>query len=196
MKCSDGHYYVVKKPNGAHPKRSLANELLASLILKRIGISTPEPAIVNCSTEFLERFAVEPPKPRPIEFSENLVDAGTFDDTWQSGLSFGSRIEYGGWRNPEYCPQSQYLPDHLLARVTNLREFIDIAAFDAWCCIRDSRQAIFVRPNYGEGYKAFFLDHGLCFGGRDWKLDVTTRYAIYDQHLVYDSVYGIDASYP
>ena len=187
MKCSDSHFYVVKKQNSIHGKRAVANELLASLLLKRIGISTPEPAIVNCSGEFLRGVGLKPPE-RII-----LGDEDSSSRFWRPGLSFGSRIEFGGWKSIEDSPHQFYLPDYQLRYVKNLSEFIDIAAFDAWCCNMDARQAVFVRPIYSVGYKALFIDHGMCFGGRNWNLELTRRHTVYNQTLVYESVYGFDA---
>jgi hypothetical protein len=191
MKCSDGNYYVTKNRNGQHGPKGLANELFASLLLKRLEISTPEPAIVNCSQEFLEQFElwrIQRQLPTLDQVSDNVSLP-----TWEPGQCFGSKVDLGGWRDIEQCPQSSYLPEPLLRQTKNLREFVDVLVFDTWCRNVDDRQAVFMRPKGWDGFKAYFIDHGQCFTGRRWNLAIGTNYVAYRQSLVYDSVFGLDA---
>lgn len=191
MMCSDGHFYVVKRPNNRHGRRSLANELLASLLLKQIGITTPEPAIVNCSAEFLRSVGFRQPSPEDSE----LWDQGenTSGDSWEAGLAFGSRVDPAGWGDARLCPVTWYLPIEMLRNIKNLTDFIDVAVFDEWVCNLDRRQVAFIRPKYVDGFCAEMIDHGMCFGGRSWKLETPHRERLFCQTSVYDSVFGLDA---
>src|SRR5215470_162877 len=55
IEASDGHHYVVKFLNNPQHRRILVNEWIASVLLRYLGICTPEPAIVNIGEEFLAR---------------------------------------------------------------------------------------------------------------------------------------------
>lgn len=189
FECSDGHHYVVKNQNGTDGKTGLLNELLASLLLKQIGITTPEPAIVNCSQDFLEQF----PHWRETRKLPSMDEDDSDQLVWEPGLCFGSRIDLAGWKQLIRDNYTRYLPERWLKEVKNVREFVDVAVFDAWCFNGDSRQAVFVRPKHGDRFLASFIDHGRCFAGHKWDLGVSQRYTVYESTIVYDSVFGLDA---
>src|SRR5262249_33354494 len=54
MRCSDGHYYVVKFQNNPQHPRILVNEMLATRIASRIGLPTAPVGIVGVSQELIE----------------------------------------------------------------------------------------------------------------------------------------------
>ena len=47
MRCSDGECYVVKFQNNPQGTRILANEMLGGALATRLGLPTPEIAIVD-----------------------------------------------------------------------------------------------------------------------------------------------------
>ncbi len=46
MRCSDGHYYVVKFRNNPQHLRVLANEMLATRLAERVGLPVPGTEVV------------------------------------------------------------------------------------------------------------------------------------------------------
>ena len=188
IKTSDAKYFVVKAPNNPQGIRILSNELLGSLILRRLGIPTPEPAIIqinswlvsyNDEMKLTEFHRVEP---------------------WQPGLCFGSRIESQGWYPICLCPFKDELYDHQYAKVVNLDAFHEVLMFDLWAMQTDKRQAVFLRPKGKRGFVATMIDQGFCFGGSRWGKFQDVRYRTYQstyrQPQVYDSVYGLDSFEP
>ncbi|HLZ52482.1 MAG TPA: hypothetical protein VKP61_17160 [Candidatus Acidoferrum sp.] len=184
IKSSDAKYFVVKAPNNPQGIRTLANEMLGSLILRRLGIPTPEPAIVQVHPWLVSR---------TVEMK--LAEDGHVEP-WQPGLCFGSRIDTHGWYPISLCPFKDELYDHQIASVANLDAFKEVLMFDLWAVHLDPRQSVFVRPVRGSGFVATMIDQGFCFGGERWDLTRKARACTFRQPQVYDSVYGMDAFEP
>src|SRR5580693_9511471 len=129
MRCSDGHYYVVKFQNNPQHRRILVNELLGTKIAARLGLPTTPVAIVEVSEELIRLtpdLAIEMPRQRiPC----------------QAGLQFGSR--YPG--DPRRLALHDFLPDEQLRQVENLYQFAGMLVFDKWTCNTDGRQTLFYR---------------------------------------------------
>src|SRR5215831_20439317 len=53
LDAEDGHSYVVKFRNNPQHRRILVNEWIASVFLKYLGISTPEPAMIRLTPDFI-----------------------------------------------------------------------------------------------------------------------------------------------
>src|SRR5215208_315216 len=53
LEADDGHAYVVKFRNNPQHRRILINELLASVLLDYLKISTPEVALLHVTDSFL-----------------------------------------------------------------------------------------------------------------------------------------------
>jgi len=79
MRCSDGHYYVVKFQNNPQDRRVLVNELLGTLLARLLGLPTATPEVV-CVCDELIRLTPE----LCIELPRSRVPC-------QSGPQFGSR---------------------------------------------------------------------------------------------------------
>jgi len=83
MRCSDGHYYVVKFQNNPQHRRILVNELLGTRLAGRLGLPTAPVEIIEVSEELIRLtpdLAMEMPRSRiPC----------------QAGLQFGSRNTNG-----------------------------------------------------------------------------------------------------
>src|SRR5712692_5522879 len=79
MRCSDGHYYVVKFQNNPQHRRILANEMLGTRLAARLGLPTTPAAIV----EVLEGLV-----PLTAGLAMGMPRASI---PCQPGLEFGSR---------------------------------------------------------------------------------------------------------
>jgi hypothetical protein len=184
VRCSDDRYYVIKARNNPQGKRILANELLASLLLRQLGVPTPEPAIVTLSS-FLTRVTED----MVIRFSTHM-------ERWKDGLVFGSQIGNFGWDQIPEIPMFDFLPTDILLSTSNLSCFLDALVFDLWSCHHDSRQAVFAKPSEANTYSAVIIDNGACFGGANWDLTCRPLRTLYHQRVVYDRVFGMSSFYP
>src|SRR5262249_1107011 len=126
MRCSDGHYYVVKFQNNPQHLRILVNEMLATRIASRMGLPTAPVGIVEVS-EALIGFTPE----LCVELPRSRVPCSP-------GLQFASR--YPG--DPHRVTLFDYMPDELLPNVSNLHDFAGMLALDKFLCNTNGRQAL------------------------------------------------------
>jgi len=129
LECDDGCFYVVKFLNNPQHRRILINEHISSLFLQFLDISVPKTAVVNASREFL------------ADNPEIYLQLGHRRQPIEPGWHFGSC--YPG--DPARVTVYDFLPDVLLDKVENLKEFCGVLAFDKWMGNADARQAIFFR---------------------------------------------------
>src|SRR5262245_56162543 len=129
IQAADGYFYVVKFVNNPQHRRVLVNDWIGASFLRYLGLSSPEPAIIRLTPEFV---AANP---------DLYMQLGAHKIRPEPGWHFGSRFPGNPMRTIVY----DYLPDVLLERVENRREFAGILAFDQWTGNADSRQAIFFR---------------------------------------------------
>lgn len=54
MRCSDGHFYVVKFRNNPKHLRVLANEMFASRLAHSVGLPVPEGEVVEVNDWVIE----------------------------------------------------------------------------------------------------------------------------------------------
>ena len=189
LEAEDGHYYVVKFSNNPQHQRTLANEVVAYELLRYLGLTVPENEVIQITDEFL---AVNP---------EVHMTFGTRRVPVQPGLHFGSR--YPG--DPERTVVYDFLPDALLPKVMNLREFLGMVVFDKWMANGDGRQAIFHRAlvqgpsgvmSSQVTWVVQMIDHGFVFGGADWHFADMPSRGIYPRLCVYDSVRSLEDFQP
>jgi hypothetical protein len=199
LECDDGHFYVVKFRNNPQHRRILINEWIASVFLNYLQISTPEAAIVNLSTQFLEAN------------TEIHIQLGSRHQAVEPGWHFGSR--YPG--DPGKIMVYDFLPDALLEKVVNAGEFLGVLAFDKWMGNADARQSIFFRARLRQwaaaseaasragfvaapqaGFVAMMMDHGYVFDGPHWKFPDSPLQGLYFRPSVYQSVRGWDNFQP
>jgi hypothetical protein len=146
----------------------LANEYLACRLAQIIGLRVPEPVIINVDaatireqqlTLLLEGQAVAP----------------------NPGTQFGSRLitdeQVFDW-----------LPQSVLRRVSNRREFAGMLAFDKWTGNADGRQVIFHKRLRQRRYTATSVDFGYCFNGGDWSFPDSPLRGAYFLNEVYEDV--------
>jgi len=180
MRCADDAYYVVKFRNNPQGSRILANELLATRLAARMGLATPEVAVVEVREEL-------------IEHTDDLViELGRGRTRCQAGLQFGSR--YPG--APAETAVFDFLPDEQLREVANLADFCGAFVLDKWTCNTNGRQAIFFRCAGEPSYRAQMIDHGFCFNACEWNFPDGPLRGIYARHRVYQSVRGMDSFEP
>src|ERR1700751_2692212 len=79
MRCSDGHFYVVKFRNNPQHLRVLANEMLATRLAERGGLHVPVTEGVE-----VDEWLVKNPPELSIQLAHNTIPC-------QAGLQFGSR---------------------------------------------------------------------------------------------------------
>jgi hypothetical protein len=198
MRCSDGHYYVVKFQNNPQHRRILVNELLGTRLAGRLGLPTTPVAIVHVSEELI-RLTPE----LSMEMPRSRVPC-------QAGLQFGSR--YPG--DPRRLTLHDFLPDEQLRGVENLHDFAGMLVFDKWTCNTNGRQTIFFRPesrrplpfangdeNEGEApeyrdYRAAMIDQGFCFNAGEWNYPDAPLRGLYARNRVYQGVIGMESFAP
>jgi hypothetical protein len=195
MRCSDGHYYVVKFQNNPQHRRILVNELLGTKLAARLGLPTTPVAIVEVSEELIRLtpdLAMEMPRHRiPC----------------QPGLQFGSR--YPG--DPRRLTLHDFLPDEQLQQVANLHDFAGMLVFDKWTCNTNGRQTLFFRePRRSQhpttdssaseetsvAYSALMIDQGFCFNAGDWNFPDAPLRGLYARSRVYHGVTGMNSFGP
>jgi len=195
LQCSDGHFYVVKFLNNPQHRRILINEWIASVFLNYLQISAPPAAIVDLSPGFLEAHP------------DVYIQLGSRRQAVEPGWHFGSR--YPG--DPAKVMVYDFLPDTLLDRVVNAREFLGVLAFDKWIGNADARQSIFFRARLRQwassptqpappagfvaqapaaGFVVQMMDHGYIFDGPHWKFPDSPLQGLYFRPNVYEKVRG------
>jgi hypothetical protein len=191
--ASDGHYYIVKFQNNPQHRRVLANELLASFLLRHLELPTPAAEVVDVPAGLL---AVSP----------NLyIETGGRRCPCATGKQFGSR--YPG--DPSRVPVYDYIPDSLLRQVLNADCFLGMVAFDKWVANADGRQAIFLRDHVArwrpalsgtnrsqQGMVAVMVDHGFAFTAHHWSFRDTPQTGLYPRPWLYDGVTGYESFEP
>jgi hypothetical protein len=195
MRCSDGHYYVVKFQNNPQHKRVLVNEVLGTKLASRLGLPTAPVAIVEVSAELIRltpELAMELPRQRiPCD----------------PGLQFGSR--YPG--DPRRLALHDFLPDEQLRQVVNLHDFAGMLVFDKWTCNTNGRQTLFRRDPRQEGraagrgsgeapleipYETIMIDQGFCFNAGEWNFPDAPLRGLYARNRVYTGVTGMESFGP
>lgn len=166
LRVPDGSCWVVKFNNNPLGARVLVNDLVSSLLLGKLGVATPEPAVIRIDGGFLEN------GPGVLLTSEAALCRLT------PGCHFGSRFP----GDPTTTAVFDFLPDVMLPLVANYDDFLGVLLFDLWTCNVGCRQAIFFREQYDDGtatgrpavrWIAQMIDHVGVFGGARWRLSQT-----------------------
>ena len=180
MRCSDGHYYVVKFQNNPQHQRILVNELLGTRLAARLGLPVMPVAIVHVSEELIQLT----PELR-MEMPRSRVPC-------QPGLQFGSR--YPG--DPRRLAPYDFLPDEQLCHVENLGDFAGMLVFDKWTCNTDGRQVVFHQAPNSTAYRATMIDQGFCFNAGEWNFPDAPLRGLYARDRVYEGVTGMESFAP
>ena len=186
MRCSDGEHYVVKFQNNPQGTRILANEMLGGALATRLGLPTPEIAIVEVSNLLIERTG------------ELVVHLGRGRSACSPGSCFGSRYaadaNLSGTRVLRWA--YDFLPLEQMSRVTNLLDFAGMLVFDKWTCNTDGRQVVFVHGAAPSTYNVVMIDNGFCFNAAEWNFPDAPLRGLYGQPYAYESVIGIESFEP
>src|SRR5580692_10777615 len=180
MRCSDGHYYVVKFRNNPQHLRVLANEMLATRLAERAGLPVPATEVVE-----VDEWLVEKTPELSIQLAHNTIRC-------QAGLQFGSRYVV----DPMMGQVFDYVPVEMLGRVRNLETFAGMLALDKWTGNANGRQAAFWRKSREKLYTASFIDQGYCFNAGEWTFPDYPLRGVYADNCVYKKVAGWDAFEP
>lgn len=172
LRASDGAYYVTKFQNNPQHLRVLANEMLATRLAQWLGLPVPRVEVIEVSDWLIEHT------------QELRVELGTSAVPCSSGRQLASRY-------PDLEAQVfDYLPESMLARVANLRDFARSLVLDKWTANSDGRQAIFIRQPRARRYQAAFIDQGYCFNAGEWTFPDSPLRGIYARNCVYATVTG------
>ena len=183
LEADDGHFYVVKFRNNPQHRRILVNEAVSAVFLKYLQISAAAAGIIQITPEFL---AANP---------DIYLQLGSRRIPVEPGWHFGSR--HPG--DPETMAIYDFVPDTLLAGVSNMSDFLGVLVFDKWMSNADGRQCVFFRARVddwqAEARKAFvavMIDHGFVFNGPYWDFTESPAQGLYPRKVVYEQVRSID----
>src|SRR5579863_1913001 len=199
MRCDDEAYYIVKFQNNPQHLRILANEMLATRLAARLGLSVPQVDVIEVRREL-------------ISYTPDLVmQLGLGRKPCAAGKQFGSQFP----GHPARLTVHDFLPDEQLGAVGNLSDFLGVLVFDKWTCNTNGRQAIFFRDPAGHagaadsaagsgtasgytatGYTAMMIDFGFCFNAGEWDFPDAPLRGLYARHHVYDGVAGMESFEP
>lgn len=161
MRCSNGHYYVVKFANNPQGEKILFNELLAHRLAGLLQLPIPPCAIVDVPTDL-------------IRLTENLhFETPTQRVPCRAGLAFGSQLR----TNAFYAWKARGVP------IINTGDFLGMLILDKWTCNRDARQALLI--SRGRRFRLEMIDNGFCFGGNDWNFKEAPLGALFYDRSVY-----------
>jgi hypothetical protein len=180
MRCSDGHFYVVKFRNNPQHMRVLANELLGTRLAQQAGLPVPATEVVDVG-----EWLVEHTPELNIQLAHNTIQC-------QAGLQFGSRYVVSPMEGQVF----DYLPVEMLDRVRNLETFAGMLAMDKWTGNANGRQAAFWRKLRERKYTATFIDQGYCFNAGEWTFPDYPLRGVYARNEVYASVRGWESFEP
>jgi len=176
MRCSDGHYYVVKFANNPQGPRILANELLGARLAALLGLPVAPGEVI-----FVPEELIRLSKELVIELARGQMEC-------EAGLCFGSRFRV----DPRKCPFWDLLPENFLRNVVNVNDFCGMLVFDLWTCNCDGRQVVFHQERNSKNYRATMIDQGFCFNGQDWNFPDAPLRGVYCRMVVYDRVTSMD----
>jgi hypothetical protein len=174
MRCSDGHYYVVKFLNNPQHLRVLANELLATRLAETTELPVPATAVVEVGDWLLQHTP-----------ELNIQLAGS-SIPCQPGLQFGSRMVISPLEGQVF----DYLPSEMMERVRNLETFAGMLVIDKWTGNANGRQAAFWRRMRERKYTVTFIDQGYCFNAGEWTFPDSPLRGVYARNEVYAGVKG------
>jgi hypothetical protein len=171
MLADDGRKYVTKLQGNPQCTRVLANDYLACRLARMIGLSVPEPVIILVDEETI------------LEQQITFTLAGRAVAA-RPGMQFGSALVSG--------EVLDWLPGTMLGRVSNLREFAGLLAFDKWTCNADGRQVVFHKKPQQRKFEAAFIDFGYCFNAGEWSFPDAPLRGVYGLNDVYERIESWD----
>jgi len=180
MRCSDGHFYVVKFRNNPQHLRVLANEMLATRLAEKIGLHVPITDVVE-----VDEWLIKNTPELNIQLAHNTIPC-------QAGLQFGAQYVV----DPLEGQVFDYLPMEMLNRVRNVPEFAGMLVVDKWTGNANGRQAAFWRKGREKLYTASFIDQGYCFNAGEWTFPDYPLRGVYARNEVYEGILGWESFEP
>jgi hypothetical protein len=150
--ADDGQHYVVKFANNPLGPRVLINEVICSVLLDAIGVRVARIAYMRIPDELADNPGVGIVRGERIERP-------------RPGLHFASALPC----DPRQQSIFDFVPKAVVAEMENADHFIGTLVADLWLGNTDMRQAVYSRSPAGR-WQATYIDHGMCFGGPDWRL--------------------------
>jgi len=172
MRCSDGHYYVVKFQNNPQHIRVLANELLATRLAQQLDLPVRPSEIVEVGAALIDRIPE-----LHIQLAHSSVRC-------TPGVQFGSRYVVAPLQGRVF----DYLPIDQLHRIGNLNTFAGMLVLDKWTGNTDGRQACFWQRGREKTYTAAFIDQGYCFNAGEWTFPDHPLRGIFGFNEVYTTI--------
>src|SRR5689334_10308795 len=157
LRCSDGDYYVVKFPNNPQGMRTLACDLLGTLLATEMGLPAQPARVINVSESLIRNT------------SDLVIQLASGSTPCAAGKCFGSCFPVAK-RRPSlvlamaidfYCE-----PGRMAVR--NPSDAAGILVFDQWTCNTDARQLLFWRKFSERMWNLSMIDQGACFNGSRW----------------------------
>jgi hypothetical protein len=187
IRCSDGHYYVVKFANNPQGIRVLTNEYLTGRVAKLLGLPCPEIRVVEVKEEL-----VRLTPGLSIQWPHGCYPVAT-------GLAFGS--QFPSRRSATNRTLLSVVDLHLasgLGRVENLSDLMGMLMFDKWTSNTDTRQILCLpRPTeHWRTYQIFMIDNGLCFDGSAWTFKDSPLRGLYLDMAIYSTLENLQAFGP
>lgn len=180
MRCADGLYYVVKFQNNPQHTRVLVNDWIGTRLAEMIGLPVPVVAVVDVH-------------PWIVQNTPDLrMELCGTTKPFTPGLSFGSRYVL----QPHEGNVWDYLPETMVDRVRNVRDFAGILALDKWTCNANGRQVAFWKRPRERKFRASFIDQGYCFNAGDWNFPDAPLRGVFGRNDVYQSVVGWESFEP
>lgn len=178
IEADDSCSYIVKFAENPQGRRILVNELVSSLLMRKLGILTAVPALVLVDEKFIrenpEVYLGRTDKKQPV----------------RPGVHFGSQ-------HP--CPLHNvwdFLPDVMLPELCNRDHFFGALVADRWLSNADGRQAIFYQARVTNPFLedeptvrwvTSMIDQGFTFQGPAWSFEESSNQGIYCRRAVYGS---------
>jgi hypothetical protein len=168
----NGEFYVAKFMGNPQGNRTLINEWISTQLLAKIGVSTPSLAFLAYDASTV----TETP----------FFTIGTREIPVVNGLHLGSLCPV----NPDKQAIFDFLPHKLLQKTVNLEDFAAMLVMDTFLGQADRRQAIFVRARSGKelSFRAYFIDHGMVFGGSSWHFQNSKTDHFYFDRVIYSTI--------
>jgi hypothetical protein len=183
--CSDGYNYIVKFQNNPQGNRTLANDLLGTLLARYMGLPVPDPAVVDVDADLI------PGKRDQLLRYDPGPKLGT------PGKCFGSRYLTpcmpGSHRSNSVEPGD--LNRAYLLKLGNLADFAGMLVFDKWACNTDPRQVVFIR-NGNDPDRVVMIDFGYCFHACHWNFPEHRLTGVFGEWFVYNAIEEMKAFEP
>ncbi len=180
LAASDGYLYVTKFQNNPQHVKILANEFLATRLVRALGLPVPEVEVIVVSDGLIE------------ENSGLRFEAEGKIIRCASGLQLGIRYAADLWQDR----LSDHLAHSKFEYVKNKEDFWRILVLDKWLGNCDGRQAVFTRRSDQREYAATFIDHGYCFNGSEWTFPDLPLHGVFYRNSIYRDVTGWNSFEP